>query len=710
MELSYQDITYCKGVGAKRADILRKELGVRSVADILRQYPYKYIDRSRFYYIREIDNEETYVQIIGTVIEWHTLGTGSAQRLSATFTDGQNTIELVWFKGVKYIKLEKGIRYLLFGKPSTFNHYYNFVHPELTPLSQVKPEMMQGLEPHYNTTDLMKRTGLNSKAMRNIIAPLIPLLRRQGMPETIGQDVLERYCLMGLTEALANIHFPPDYPALQRAKERLKFEELFFIQLQILRQAKKREQSAGYPMPTVGKAFHTFYHTCLPFSLTNAQKRVIREIQTDLKSGRQMNRLLQGDVGSGKTLVALLCALLAIDNGYQVCLMAPTEILAHQHYDTLRQLLRPMSAAQTPEDTPAQGVSVRVALLTGSTPHKQRGPLHEALRNGQIDILIGTHALIEDTVQFANLGLCIVDEQHRFGVAQRAKLWSKNVCPPHILVMTATPIPRTLAMTVYGDLRVSVIDELPPGRKPVQTLHYSVQRRNTINQFIDRQIGLGRQVYVVYPIIKENEKLDIQDLQNGYNRLCETFPGYRISIVHGQMKAKDKEEQMQRFARGETQILVATTVIEVGVNVPNASVMIIENAERFGLSQLHQLRGRVGRGAEQSYCILLTKTELTQDTRKRMDIMVATNDGFRIAEADLQLRGPGDLEGTQQSGLPFELHIASLTSDGRILEQARQAAMDILDADPALETPFNRIYKQQLDHLRQTAVNWSEIS
>ncbi len=710
MELSYQDITYCKGVGAKRADILRKELGVRSVADMLRQYPYKYIDRSRFYYIHEIDNEETYVQIIGTVIEWHTLGTGSAQRLSATFTDGQNTIELVWFKGVKYIKLEKGIQYLLFGKPSTFNHYYNFVHPELTPLSQVKPEMMQGLEPHYNTTDLMKRTGLNSKAMRNIIAPLIPLLRRQGMPETIGQDVLERYHLMGLTEALANIHFSPDYPTLQRAKERLKFEELFFIQLQILRQAKKREQSAGFPMPLVGKTFHTFYHTCLPFSLTNAQKRVIREIQTDLKSGKQMNRLLQGDVGSGKTLVALLCALLAIDNGYQVCLMAPTEILAHQHYDTLRQFLRPMLAEPAPAGDPMQGVSVRVALLTGSTSHKQREPLHEALRNGQIDILIGTHALIEDTVQFANLGLCIVDEQHRFGVAQRAKLWSKNVCPPHILVMTATPIPRTLAMTVYGDLRVSVIDELPPGRKPVQTLHYSVQRRNTINQFIAQQIALGRQVYVVYPIIKENEKLDIQDLQNGYNRLCETFPDYRISIVHGQMKAKDKEEQMQRFVRGETQILVATTVIEVGVNVPNASVMIIENAERFGLSQLHQLRGRVGRGAEQSFCILLTKMELTQDTRKRMDIMVATNDGFRIAEADLQLRGPGDLEGTQQSGLPFELHIASLTSDGQILERARQAAMDILDADPALETPFNHIYKQQLDRLRQTAVNWSEIS
>ena len=697
MDLSIRNIEYCKGVGAKRADILRKELGVKSALDILYQFPYKYIDRSRFYYIHEIEDEDTFVQVIGHITEWHTIGIGNAQRLSATFTDGRHSIELVWFKGVKYVKLDRNVQYLLFGKPSRFNHQYNFVHPELTPMSKVKPEMTQGLEPHYNTTEGMKRAGINSKAMRTIIIQLIPELRQRGLVDTIGMDVVQRYHLMGLTEALINIHFPKDMPTMQKARERLKFEELFYIQMQILRQMKRREQNHGFCMPIVGKSFHAFYQNCLPFPLTNAQKRVIREIQTDLKSGKQMNRLLQGDVGSGKTIVALLTALLAIDNGYQACIMAPTEILANQHYQTITELLAPLSR-------------VNCQLLTGSTTPKQRLPIHQQLQSGEINILIGTHALIEDNVQFANLGLCIIDEQHRFGVAQRAKLWNKNTQPPHILVMTATPIPRTLAMTVYGDLQVSIIDELPPGRKPVQTLHYSIQRRATINQFIAQQIELGRQVYVVYPLIKENEKLDLQDLTNGYNQLCETFPEYRISMVHGQMRAKDKDEQMQRFANGETQILVATTVIEVGVNVPNASVMIIENAERFGLSQLHQLRGRVGRGAEQSYCILLTRVEMSKDTRKRMDIMVATNDGFRIAEADLQLRGPGDLEGTQQSGLPFELHIASLSTDGQLLEVARQAALEILDADPLLEDMHNRIYKQRLDYLRITAGNWGEIS
>ena len=695
MDLSIQNIEFCKGVGAKRADILRKELGVKSALDMLYQFPYKYIDRSRFYFIHEIDDEDTYVQIIGHITEWHTIGTGAAARLSATFTDGRHTIELVWFKGIKYLKLERNVQYLLFGKPSRFNHQYNFVHPELTPMAKVKPEMTQGLEPYYNTSEGMKRAGLNSKAIRNITAELMPLLRQNGVRETLGIDLIEQQHLMPLSEALANIHFPKDYIAMQKARERLKFEELFYIQLQILRQMKRREQNEGFRMPIVGKAFHEQYNS-LPFPLTNAQKRVLREIQTDLKSGKQMNRLLQGDVGSGKTIVALLTALLAVDNGYQACIMAPTEILANQHYETITQLLGTLD--------------VNCQLLTGSTTTKQRLPLHEQLRNGEIDILIGTHALIEKDVQFANLGLCIIDEQHRFGVAQRAKLWEKNVRPPHVLVMTATPIPRTLAMTVYGDLHVSIIDELPPGRKPVHTLHYNIERRTTINQFITQQIDLGRQVYVVYPLIQENEKLDLQDLQNGYNRLCESFPNYRISMVHGQMRAKDKDEQMQRFAKGETQILVATTVIEVGVNVPNASVMIIENAERFGLSQLHQLRGRVGRGAEQSYCLLLTKFEISKDTRKRMDIMVATNDGFRIAEADLQLRGPGDLEGTQQSGLPFELHIASLTHDGQILEIARQAALAILDADPLLDEMHNRIYKQRLDLLRQTVVNWGEIS
>ncbi|MBQ2438888.1 MAG: ATP-dependent DNA helicase RecG [Paludibacteraceae bacterium] len=697
MDLSIRNIEYCKGVGAKRADILRKELGVKSALDILYQFPYKYIDRSRFYYIHEIEDEDTFVQIIGHITEWHTIGIGNAQRLSATFTDGRHSIELVWFKGVKYVKLERNVQYLLFGKSSRFNHQYNFVHPELTPISKVKPEMTQGLEPHYNTTEGMKRAGINSKAMRTIIIQLIPELRQRGLIDTIGMDVVQRYHLMGLTEALINIHFPKDMTTMQKARERLKFEELFYIQMQILRQMKRREQNHGFCMPIVGKSFHAFYQNCLPFPLTNAQKRVIREIQTDLKSGKQMNRLLQGDVGSGKTIVALLTALLAIDNGYQACIMAPTEILANQHYQTITELLAPLSR-------------VNCQLLTGSTTPKQRLPIHQQLQSGEINILIGTHALIEDNVQFANLGLCIIDEQHRFGVAQRAKLWNKNTQPPHILVMTATPIPRTLAMTVYGDLQVSIIDELPPGRKPIQTLHYSIQRRATINQFIAQQIELGRQVYVVYPLIKENEKLDLQDLTNGYNQLCETFPEYRISMVHGQMRAKDKDEQMQRFANGETQILVATTVIEVGVNVPNASVMIIENAERFGLSQLHQLRGRVGRGAEQSYCILLTRVEMSKDTRKRMDIMVATNDGFRIAEADLQLRGPGDLEGTQQSGLPFELHIASLSTDGQLLEVARQAALEILDADPLLEDMHNRIYKQRLDYLRITAGNWGEIS
>lgn len=663
---------------------------------MLRQYPYKYIDRSRFYKITEIEDEDTYVQIIGEVTGWHTIGTGKGARLSATFSDGSHIIELVWFKGIQYVKLQKGVKYLLFGKPSRFNHLFNFVHPELTPWEKVTPEMTQGLEPYYNTSETMKKKGLNSKAMRTIISHLIPDLAAEGVQDTMGSDLLQQYHLMSLTQALINVHFPKDNTSMQRARERLKFEELFYIQLQILRQMKRREQNQGYAMPIVGKTFNALYRS-LPFDLTNAQKRVIREIQTDLKSGKQMNRLLQGDVGSGKTLVALLCCLLAVDNGFQTCIMAPTEILANQHYETLSSFLSAVP-------------NVRVSLLTGSTSKKERAALLPALQNGEIDILIGTHALLEDNVQWGNLGLVVVDEQHRFGVAQRAKLWSKNVCPPHVLVMTATPIPRTLAMTVYGDLRVSVIDELPPGRKPVHTLHYSIQRKASVNQFISKQIEAGRQVYIVFPLIKENEKMDMQDLQNGYNELCDTFPHYRLSMVHGQMKAKDKDEQMQRFVKGETQILVATTVIEVGVNVPNATVMIIENAERFGLSQLHQLRGRVGRGAAQSYCILLTKLELTKETRQRMDIMVATNDGFRIAEADLQLRGPGDLEGTQQSGLPFDLHIASLTSDGQLLELARQAASDILEQDPALSDQRNQIYKEQLNRLRITAQNWSDIS
>lgn len=691
-----QDITYCKNVGSRRADILRKELGVETAAELLEIYPYKYIDRSRFYFIHEIEDEDTFVQIKGEIIEFHTMGIGRAQRMSAMFSDGHSQIELVWFKGIQYLKLQVGVPYLLFGKPSRFNRTYNFVHPELTPMAKVTPQMVSGLEPHYNTTERMKNGGLNSKAMRTIIAGLMPDVDR-GLPETLQADIIQRYHLMNRTEAMHQIHFPQDTRSMQKARERLKFEELFYNQLSILSRASARRQKTdGFVMPVVGPRFNYFYKNLLPFPLTNAQKRVIKEIHADMKSGKQMNRLLQGDVGSGKTLVALMVALLAIDNDYQTCIMAPTEILANQHMATLRELLK--------------GSDVRVELLTGSTTKKQRAELLPALERGEIDLLVGTHALIEDTVQFANVGLVIVDEQHRFGVAQRAKLWAKNIRPPHVLVMTATPIPRTLAMTVYGDLQVSVIDELPPGRKPIQTYHYSNLRRKSINEFIVKQVGLGRQIYVVYPLIQENEELDLADLENGYNTLVQTFPQFRISMVHGKMRAADKDLQMQRFVSGETQILVATTVIEVGVNVPNASVMIIEDAQRFGLSQLHQLRGRVGRGADQSYCILLTPPEMSADTRKRMEIMVATNDGFRIAEADLQLRGPGELDGTMQSGQAFDLKIANLATDGQILELAREAANSVLDDDPTLSTGYTQVYRDNLAKFKSAVVEYREIS
>lgn len=691
-----QDITYCKNVGSRRADILRKELGVETAAELLEQYPYKYIDRSRFYFIHEIEDEDTFVQIKGEIIEFHTMGIGRAQRMSAMFSDGHSQIELVWFKGIQYLKLQVGVPYLLFGKPSRFNRTYNFVHPELTPMAKVTPQMVSGLEPHYNTTERMKNSGLNSKAMRTIIAGLMPDVDR-GLPETLQADIIQRYHLMNRTEAMHQIHFPQDTRSMQKARERLKFEELFYNQLSILSRASaQRQKTDGFVMSVVGPRFNYFYKNLLPFPLTNAQKRVIKEIHADMKSGKQMNRLLQGDVGSGKTLVALMVALLAIDNGYQTCIMAPTEILANQHMATLQELLK--------------GSDVRVELLTGSTTKKQRAELLPALERGEIDLLVGTHALIEDTVQFANVGLVIVDEQHRFGVAQRAKLWAKNIRPPHVLVMTATPIPRTLAMTVYGDLQVSVIDELPPGRKPIQTYHYSNLRRKSINEFIVKQVGLGRQIYVVYPLIQENEELDLADLENGYNTLVQTFPQFRISMVHGKMRAADKDLQMQRFVSGETQILVATTVIEVGVNVPNASVMIIEDAQRFGLSQLHQLRGRVGRGADQSYCILLTPPEMSADTRIRMEIMVATNDGFRIAEADLQLRGPGELDGTMQSGQAFDLKIANLATDGQILELAREAANSVLDDDPTLSTGYTQVYRDNLAKFKSAVVEYREIS
>ena len=698
MDLTTQDIKYCKGVGSKRADVLRKELKVETPFDLLQVYPYKYTDHSKFYKIADIESEDTSVQIIGEFLSWETIGVGRGQRLSATFTDGTSTIECVWFAAsIRFVHLAKGVRYLLFGKPSLFNHVYNFTHPELTPLSRVTPEMTQGLEPDYVTSEKMKSVGLNSRGLRNIMRELVIELRQQGAPEIIGADVLAKYHLIGRTEALCQIHFPTNNALLQKARERLKFEELFYLQLRQVKQLKKNEEVKGFSMPIVGKRFNYFYAHCLPFSLTDAQKRVMHEIQDDLKSGTQMNRLLQGDVGSGKTVVALFTMLLAVDNGYKACLMAPTEILAQQHYDNIRRMLR---------DTPVQ-----VALLTGSTTKKQREPIHRGLLDGSVDILIGTHALIEDDVHFLNVGLCIIDEQHRFGVAQRSKLWGKNATlPPHILIMTATPIPRTLAMSVYGDLKQSIIDELPPGRKPIQTIHYGLDRKRSLIQFLRSEISKGRQAYIVYPLIKENEKLDLQDLENGYNEWGETFPEYKISMVHGKMKAKDKDAQMQRFISGETQILVATTVIEVGVDVPNASIMVVVNAERFGLSQLHQLRGRVGRGADQSYCLLLTRYDLSKDTRKRMEVMVETNNGFRIADVDMQLRGYGELEGTRQSGLPVELKIASIVTDGAIMSLARQAAQDILDNDPHLDDSYNEIYKRRLNTLRLTDINWADIS
>ena len=698
MDLSMQDIKYLPGVGPKKATLFATELGIRSVEDLLRHFPYKYVDRSRFYYIHEINGNMPYIQVKGQILKFDKIGEGKTMRLSAIFTDGKDTIELVWFKGIKFIleKYKTGVTYVVFGKPAPFNGKYNIVHPEIEPGTQKSIDELAGLQPFYNTSEKMKSGYLNSRAVQKIIQPLLQTLKN-GVPETLPAYLLGRYALMNLTESLINVHYPKNAHALNKARQRLKFEELFYIQLSILRQSKWREQNFhGFIFEKVGETFNTFYKDYLPFELTGAQKRVLREIRTNVGTGKQMNRLLQGDVGSGKTLVALMAMLIAIDNGYQAALMAPTEILANQHFETIKNFLGVM------------GVSV--ALLTGSTRPKAREELHTKLRSGEMHILIGTHALLEDTVQFANLGFVVIDEQHRFGVEQRSKLWKKNEHPPHILVMTATPIPRTLAMTLYGDLSVSVIDELPPGRKPIQTFHYYQSKRQSLNQFMAKQINAGRQIYIVYPLIQESEKMDLLDLENGYNYIRETFPDYKVSKVHGKLKAAEKDYQMQQFASGQTQIMVATTVIEVGVNVPNASVMIIENAERFGLSQLHQLRGRVGRGAEQSYCILLTGYKLASDTRKRMEIMVRTNDGFEISEADLQLRGPGDLEGTQQSGLPFELKIANLAQDGKMLEIARRTAMEILDEDPTIDKPENYILKSQLRKLKTNNINWGIIS
>jgi len=698
MDLSMQDIKFLPGVGPKKAALFAGELGIRSVEDLLYHFPYKYIDRSRFYYIHEINGNMPYIQLKGQIVKFEKVGDGRNQRLTAIFTDGHDQIELVWFKGVKFVseKYKTGVDYVVFGKPSAFNGQYNIVHPEIDPATEQSLKGMTGLQPFYNTTEKMKSGFLNSKAIQKIIQPLT-LQLKNGVPETLPAYLLKKYALMNLTDALINVHFPKNTNALNKARQRLKFEELFYIQLSILQQTKWREQNfQGFVFGHIGHYFNTFFEKYLPFELTGAQKRVLREIRTDVGSGKQMNRLLQGDVGSGKTLVALMAMLMAVDNGYQAALMAPTEILANQHFETISAFLGDLG--------------VTVALLTGSTRPKAREELHGKLQSGELNILIGTHALIEDTVLFANLGLVVIDEQHRFGVEQRSRLWKKNIQPPHILVMTATPIPRTLAMTLYGDLSVSVIDELPPGRKPIQTYHYYQNKRQELNKFIAKQVNAGRQVYIVYPLIQESEKMDLLDLENGYNYICETFPDYKVSKVHGKLKAAEKDYQMQKFVNGETQVMVATTVIEVGVNVPNASVMIIENAERFGLSQLHQLRGRVGRGAEQSFCILLTGFKLASETRKRMEIMVRTNDGFEISEADLQLRGPGDLEGTQQSGLPFELKISNLAQDGKMLEIARRTALDILETDPVLSKPENQILTRQLKKLKTNAVNWGVIS
>ena len=696
-DLTTRDIKYLSGVGPQKAAVLNKELEIYSLHDLLYYFPYKYVDRSRIYYIHEIDGNMPYIQLKGKILGFETFGEGRQRRLLAHFSDGTGVVDLVWFQGIKYVtnKYKLHEEYIVFGKPTVFNGRINVAHPDIDSPADLKLSSM-GLQPYYKTTEKMKRSFLNSHAIEKMMATVIGQIQ-EPLSETLSPKLIADHHLMSLTDALRNIHFPSNPELLRKAQYRLKFEELFYVQLNILRYAKDRQRKyRGYVFETVGEIFNTFYSKNLPFELTGAQKRVLREIRQDVGCGKQMNRLLQGDVGSGKTLVALMSMLMALDNGFQACMMAPTEILANQHYDTIRELLF--------------GMDVRVELLTGSVKGKKREAILTGLLTGDVHILIGTHAVIEDTVNFASLGLAVIDEQHRFGVAQRARLWSKSVQPPHVLVMTATPIPRTLAMTLYGDLDVSVIDELPPGRKPIATIHQFDNRRESLYRSVRKQIEEGRQVYIVYPLIKESEKIDLKNLEEGYLHICEEFPDCKVCKVHGKMKPAEKDAQMQLFISGDAQIMVATTVIEVGVNVPNASVMIIENAERFGLSQLHQLRGRVGRGADQSYCILVTTYKLTEETRKRLEIMVRTNDGFEIAEADLKLRGPGDLEGTQQSGIAFDLKIADIARDGQLLQYVRTIAEEITDADPGGVLPENAILWQQLRALRKTNVNWAAIS
>ena len=692
-----QDIQFLPSVGPKTKEILSKELGIRSYGDLLEYYPYKYVDRSKIFHISELTSDMPFVQLKGKILSYEEVDIGKRNKmLVAHFSDGYGVVDLVWFRSAQYIikSYKVGTEYIVFGKPSAYNGRFRFAHPDIDDASKLQISEM-GMQPFYWLTENMKKRGYTSRSIERITRNLVSIL--PPLPETLPDFIVNRLHLVSRDAALRMIHYPHSHQEMQKAQVRLKFEELFYVQLNILRYASdQRRKYRGYIFNRIGDIFNGFYAHHLPFELTGAQKRVMHEIRADMCSGRQMNRLLQGDVGSGKTLVALMTMLIALDNGYQACLMAPTEILAEQHLQTIRDFL--------------QGMDIRVELLTGIVKGKKRKEILDGLATGEIQILIGTHAVIEDPVAFHRLGVAVIDEQHRFGVAQRAKLWAKSENPPHVLVMTATPIPRTLAMTIYGDLDVSVIDELPPGRKPIQTLHKFDNQLTSLYQSIRRQINLGRQVYIVFPLIKENEKIDLKNLEEGYETLKQAFPEFRLSKIHGRMKSAEKEAEMEQFVKGKTQILVATTVIEVGVNVPNASVMVILDAQRFGLSQLHQLRGRVGRGCDQSYCILVTGYKLSEETRKRIDIMCDTNDGFRIAEADLKLRGPGDLEGTQQSGMAFDLKIANIARDGQLVQLARTEAQAIIDADPQCEHPQNSLLWNRLRELKKTHINWAAIS
>jgi ATP-dependent DNA helicase RecG len=692
-------VEYLKGVGPQKALILKVEMGIFSYGDLLSLYPFRYVDRTKFYSISEIHPDLPYVQLRGRFTKVRTIGEKRGKRLSAAFRDDSGEIELVWFQGIKWIADKfKGDRdYIVFGKPQVYNGKWNIAHPEVEEISEENTRLASAWQPVYPSTEKMKLKALDTKGLARLMKPLLSLMRGK-IDEILPHSVMDQMRLINREEAIAQIHLPSSPENLKKAEFRLKFEELFFIQMKLLKlKAERKEQFKGFVFGTVGEYFNDFYKNHLPFPLTDAQKRVIKEIRQDSGSGKHMNRLLQGDVGSGKTLVALMTMLIAIDNGFQAGIMAPTEILANQHFETISSFL--------------SGMDLKIGLLTGSTKTAQRRELHRQLESGEMNILIGTHALIEDPVKFKNLGMVVIDEQHRFGVEQRSRLWKKNSHPPHVLVMTATPIPRTLAMTLYGDLDVSVIDELPPGRKPVKTVHKFDSHRLEVFGFLKEQIRLGRQIYIVYPLINESETMDYKDLMDGYESISRAFPlpDYRVSIVHGQMKTEAKDFEMKRFVRGETNIMVATTVIEVGVNIPNASVMVIESAERFGLSQLHQLRGRVGRGADQSYCILMSSHKLSSDAKLRLQTMVRTSDGFEIADVDLRLRGPGDITGTQQSGI-LNLKIADLAQDGQILQYARNSASLVLQEDPHLLLPVHANTRDRLAELEKDRTNWSRIS